>query len=381
MYIINSKYKNKKENDIMLKCKVSTRQFQEGLKKLNQYKVNKDLQSLQGIKLNITDDRVQLMRTDLANYITITIEDVVIIEPASIIINNPKEIEKSFKYMKDTYTEINIDKDTITIKNGGKSLKLKGSSSDDFPKLPKGINLINKYNYNTKTLYNRLKKIDFARSKDDLRPILTGVCFNECDMATLDGYRLAVDRDYNLEVKNNFVINDGLIQFLLKTLNKKNENDLTLATNEEYIQVEYENISILSKLLEGHFLNYKEILPNNYKEEFQIETKKLKDNIDFLSTYSKDIKSEITVMIAENNNLELKVTTGEGIFKVDTEINEDINIKIAFNNKFMRETLKEVEKDEILIGYNGFSNPLMIEDNSTKYMILPIRLSEEEYTA
>ena len=365
----------------MLKCKVSTKQFQGALKKLNQYKIDKDLQSLQGVKLDITDNKVQLMRTDLKNYITITLDDVKIIKTDSIIINNPKEIEKSFKYMKDTYTEIYVDKDIITIKNGGKSLKLKGSSSDDFPKLPNGINLTDKYNYNTKTLYNRLKKIDFARCKDDLRPILTGICFNKYDMVTLDGYRMAVDTDHNLEVKNNFVINDGLIQFLLKTLNKKNEDDLTLATNEEYIQVEYENISILSKLLEGHFLNYKAILPNSYKEEFQIKTKIIEDNINFLSTYSKDIKSEVTIMIVENNNLELKVTTEEGIFKTDTEINENINIKIAFNNKFMRETLKEVEKDKILIGYNGFRNPLMIEDNNTKYMILPIRLSEEEYTA
>ena len=365
----------------MLKCKVNTKQFQEALKKLNQYNVNKDLQSLQGVKFDITDDKVQLTRTDLKNYITITLNDIEISKTDSIIINNPKEIEKSFKYMKDTYTEIDIESDIITIKNGSKSLKLKGSKLEDFPKLPDDIKLIDKYNYNTKTLYNRLKKIDFARSKDDLRPILTGIYFNECDIAALDGYRLAVDRDNNLEVKNNFVINNGLIQFLLKTLNRKSEIDLTLATNEEYIQIDYENISILSKLLEGHYLNYKEILPNNYKEEFQIETKKLKNSIDFLSIYSKDIKSEITTMTIENNNLELKVATEEGIFKADTKINEDINIKIAFNNKLMKETLKEVEEDEILIGCNGSFNPLTIEDNNTKYLILPIRLKKEEYVA
>ena len=181
----------------MLKCRVNTREFQEGLKRVEVATDRKSaLPILEHVKLSVTKDQLQLIGTDLENYMTITIEDVGVEAEGETVIKNIKDIIKSFKFMKESYTEIEVDnRNTITFTNGSRNIKL---ATGEVSEYPDGFNfgtIDNQYLYDTKTLHNRIKKIDFAKSTDNIRPTLTGIYFNESDLVTLDGYRAALSND------------------------------------------------------------------------------------------------------------------------------------------------------------------------------------------
>lgn len=274
----------------MLKCKVNTKELQEGLKKLDAIRPNNHrFEVVTSIKIeSANNNQIELTSTDLQNYLIITL-DAEVITPGKALINNVKNVMKSFKYFKNTYTTIEIKDNDIIIGNDKKEIKTITNPVEDFPKNPQ-TNIINKYTYNTKDLYNRLNKVKCAIANDDTRPILTGVHFNKEDIVTLDGYKLALNKDNKLNINKPFTVNNSCNKALLKLLDKKNEKELHIMQCKENIIFEFENIKLISKLLEGDFMRYEDILPSYCKYEVTANTKELKNNMEFLSLYSKTIK-------------------------------------------------------------------------------------------
>lgn len=361
----------------MLKCKVNTKQFQESLKKLEVVIPNKTkLPILEGVKLSITGNTIQLAATDLENYVTATINDFDVEVQGSTVITNIKEIMKSFKFMKESYTEIEVKNNEIIITNGNRNIKMKCEDAEEYPLEFTTGDIENTYTYNTKSLYNRIKKIDFARTKDDTRPILTGIHFNNEDMVTLDGYRIALNKDTSLTVEKPFTIASGTINFINKTLNSKIEEEVLISTNDKYITLKYDNLIVTSRLLEGKYFNYKDIFLKEYST-IKLNTKKLKDNIEFLSIYTKGIKSELTTANITSNKLKLIVNTEQGLFDTEDKINSELDLTIGFNNKYMLEALKSIQEEEIEICLHGEYNPIQIKENeNSMYIVLPVRLEK-----
>lgn len=359
----------------MLKCKVNTRQFQESLKKLEVVIPNKTkLPILEGVKLSITDNAIQLTATDLENYVTATIDDFNTEGQGLTVITNTKEIMKSFKFMKESYTEIEVKNDDIIITNGNRNIKMKCEDVEEYPLEFTVSDIENTYTYNTKSLYNRIKKIDFARNKDDTRPILTGIHFNNEDMVTLDGYRIALNKDISLTVEKPFTIAPGTINFLNKTLNSKNEEKLLINVSEKYITFKYDNLTVTSRLLEGSYFNYKDVFLKEYST-IKLNTKKFKDNIEFLSIYTKGTESELTTADITKDNLKFSVNTERGVFDTEDSINSDLDLTIGFNNKYMLDALKSIQEEEIEICLSGEYNPIQIKEGENSfYVVLPIRL-------
>ena len=167
-------------------------------------------------------------------------------------------------------------------------------------------------------------------------------------MVTLDGYRIALNKDTSLTIEKPFTIAPGTINFINKTLNSKVENEVLISTNDKYITLKYDNLIVTSRLLEGKHFNYKDIFLREYST-IKLNTKKLKDNIEFLSIYTKESKSEITTANITNDNLKLIVNTEQGIFDTEDRINSELDLTIGFNNRYMLEALKSIQEEEIEI--------------------------------
>ncbi len=359
----------------MLKCKVNTREFQESLKKLEVVIPNKTkLPILEGVKLYVTDNTIQLTATDLENYVTADISDFNVERQGSTVITNIKEIMKSFKFMNEPLTEIEVNNNEIIITNGNRNIKMKCEDVEEYPLGFMVDDIDNSYTYNTKSLYNRIKKIDFARSKDNSRPQLTGIHFNSEDMVALDGYRIALNKDRLLIVEKDFTIAPATINFLNKTLNSKLEQELLIGTNDKYLTLEYDNLTVISRLLEGNYFNYKDVFHREYSS-IKLNTKKLKDNIEFLSIYTKGNKMELTRVDITNDMLKFSVNTEKGIFKTEDRISSNLDLKMGFNNRYMLDTLKSIQDEEIEIRLSGEYNPIEIQENeNSRYLVLPVRL-------
>lgn len=360
----------------MLKCKVNTKEFQESLKKIEVIIPNKTkLEVLKTVKLSVTDNTIQLTATDLENYAIATIYDVQIENSGGILISNIKEIIKSFKFMKENYTEIEVKSGNVIITNGDKNIKVKGELMEDFPEEFEVGNINNEYVYNTKSLHNRIQKVNYARSKDKARPTLEGLHFNDIDMVTLDGFRAALSKDNVLKINNHFTIRGSVIDFLIKTLNKKSEEALKIYTSDKHIIIEYENLILKSILLEGEFFDYKRVFPTEYNK-FRVNTEKLKEDSSFLNIYTKKIKNQLIEIDIKENKMNLSANTEEGVFSVENNINKKIELNIGLNNKYLSDALKVVDSKSIDIKFTHSINPVVIQDGENEeHLILPVKLA------
>lgn len=359
----------------MLKCKVNTKEFQDTITKLDVIIPNKSsLKVLECIKLTVTENSMQFTATDLENYVVAKINDFETESQGSVLITNIKEIIKSFKFMKEAYTTIDVNQDTITLSNSNRNIKMR-VSADDYPNEFEIADIHNKYTYNTKSLHNRISKIDYARSKDNSRPLFTGIHFNSIDIVAVDGYRMALNKDNTLMIEKPFTLAQGTVNFLNKTFDKKVEKELRIAVNDKHIVFEYDNLIVKSRLLEGRFFNYKDILPKEYNS-LAIDTKKLKENVEFLSIYTKDIPYNLVKMHITAEKLGLQVNTEKGVFDTTNDINTDKELIIGINNKYLLDALKTINREEIEIRFNRNINPLVISDNEgSEHLILPIKIA------
>lgn len=365
----------------MLKCKINTKKLENALKKLEVIRPTKsDLKILENIKLETSNNKVILTTMDLKNQLEIYITDAYIEHPGTILLSNIKNLMKSFKYFKDAHTTIELHSDKIIIFNGQKSINMKPLDITEYPKnINPGVMEI-KYKYNTKDLYNRIKKVEYATHKDELRPILQGIHFNSFDMVAIDGYRMAISRDSDLNINNAFTISETNYKSLLKLLDKKNKKDLIISHNNNYICFEFDNMILTSQLLEGKYYNYNQIIPTSYNTLVTVDKIQLQENIKFLGLYSKDVK-DLTKWNITKDNLEITVNTTEGIYKTNNDITFEGNeLLIGLNNSYILDVLKTIEDSRIEIKFKRNTAPVLIETDKEIHLILPVRIIDSQTT-
>lgn len=359
----------------MLKCTVNTKDFQDALKKLDKIMIkNSSLKILEGMKLAVNNHSIELTASDLENYVTASMTTDKVEETGETVISNIKEIIKSFKYMKETFTNLEVSKDIIIIKNGNKDIKLKAYEAENFPK-PIDINKItNRYDYNTKDLYNRIKKVDYAVGKDKARLPLTGIYFNGSDIVALDGYRMALSKDYKLFINSPLLIQSSAIDFLTKTINKKKEDRIKISNDKEYTIFEYDNIKLITKLIDGKYFDYQKIFPETFDLQASVYTEDFKENTEFLQIYAKNNKNNVVGLeIAKDYKIISTVKNQEGKFTTETSTNINQEYKIFYNNQFMVDVLKVIDVGDIKLKFNSNISPIIIESGDDQHLILPIR--------
>jgi len=118
----------------MLKCQINTKELETVLKKLDVIRPNKNkLKILETIKLEVKEDNIKLITTDLENELKATITDYKIEHPGVIAIDNIKNILKSFKYFNAPYTEIVENENEIILLNNKKSIKIVKMDAKEYP--------------------------------------------------------------------------------------------------------------------------------------------------------------------------------------------------------------------------------------------------------
>ena len=219
-----------------MKIKVNTKELETAIKKLDLVRpnVNKYVPILETIKVEVDYNSIKLIATDIEKELEISLIDFEAIETGTGILTNIANIKKSFKYLKDHYTEIEIDNSKFSLKNAAKEIKNTTQESDLFPNSIK-FEAEAEYTYRTKNLYNRIAKLAPAVAKDDTRLIMTGIHFNSNEMVALDGYRLHINKDNLLNVKNPFTV-PGKVLEVYNKLVSKNDSELKISVSKKNIR-------------------------------------------------------------------------------------------------------------------------------------------------
>ncbi|MCT4662546.1 MAG: DNA polymerase III subunit beta [Tissierellales bacterium] len=258
-----------------------------------------------------------------------------------------------------------------------------GQSPAEYPKLPyvdkdRFINL-------PKDLFKTMiRQTVFAAAQDETRPILTGALLEVeeslLNLVALDGYRLAfkqveVETPQDLKV----VIPSKTLNEINKILEDEEEN-LAIYFTTSHILFNLGDTIITSRLLDGQFLNYKDIIRTEYKTRIKVKTKQLQSSIERASLLAKEGKTNLIKLEIKND--QVMIRSNSDIGKVQEEVPVELegdDIVIAFNSRYLIDGLKAVNSEEIYMTFVSNVNPCIvhpINDEKYTYLILPVRIPD-----
>ena len=341
------------------------------------------INSLEGLLIECGES-VKITGYDLKKAIY-TVFDADVVQKGQIVVN-ARLFSEMIRRLPDGIVLITADEEnnSINVKCGRSEYNFIGYDVKDYPDIPKfeGMN-------NVCIPQNQLKKMIektiFAVSKDEVRPVYTGSLFeiegNTLTIVSVDGYRLArrIEKIENAQLEDcSFVVPGFALSDIEKICEEKDE-PVKIAVGDKHISFTIGDTVVISRRLEGDFLNHKKSVPDEFRYELTVDRHELTSVID-----------RVALMLSDKAGNPVRMTFGDGVIdcncvtplgKADdmcpcTGSGEDL--LIGFNDRYLTDALKAADGDSIKVCLNTSSSPCVIkssdgEENYT-YMILPVRL-------
>ena len=280
-----------------------------------------------------------------------------------------------------------LEDNIFTIKSTSGVFKLSTMNADEYPKLPV-FNVDNTITVKQTIFKDMIKKTIFATSQDENRPIYTGALVivenNVLRVVAIDGFRLAL-RQYMLESNTNdfkAIIPGRTLSELIKILSDNEEKQVKIGVNKNQALFEMGECIVISRIIEGEFLNYNSVIPSEAETKVRINTKNLIDTLERVSLFSREVsekekKAPIKVKITlDNLQVSCVSQAGDAKENIDATI-EGKEIEIGFNPRYILEALKVIESEEIIMNYTANISPMVIKPLAGSeyiYMVLPVKI-------
>lgn len=343
------------------------------------------LTALEGILIKAKEMTISLCGYDLELGITTEIPAVVD-QPGQIVINAKILADIIRKAPAETITIATDERYIATITSAPAEFSIVGISAEDYPSIPT-LTGAETMSIDCMTLKGMIRQTLFATSETDVKPINTGTLFevneNELKLVSVDGYRLAMRTEPIAGAKKmSFVVPGKALGEILKLLPDKEDTKIELSIGKKHIIFYVENYCVISRLLEGEFLDYKAAIPAAHTTEVIVNTKNMIECIGRVSLVVTDrLKSPIRCLLSDNSAKVSCITTvGKANDEVDVAMQGE-DVEIGFNNKYLIDALKNTECDEVKIQINGALSPMKIvplEGDSFIFLVLPVRLKASE---
>lgn len=336
---------------------------------------------LSGILLTAKDNMLLLTGTDLELGIETKIKCDVN-EPGNIVITS-KLFGEVIKKLPSELIKLEVDSENnVHISCENSSFNLKGQPYEEYPQLPE-VDEDKSFNIDKDLLKGMIKQTIFATAQDETRPILTGALLeienSEASLIALDGYRLALKKvkiNYDGELK---VVIPGKTLTEVSKIIDEDESDIKISTTESHIIFNIGNTFITSRLLEGQFLNYRDIVRNEYKTKALLDTKEFQSALERASLMAREGKSNLVKLDISKSHV--VITSNSELGDVRESVLaalEGDDIQIAFNSKYLLDGIRAIEGTELELYLVSNVNPCIIKslnDQSYTYLVLPVRLA------
>lgn len=347
-------------------------------------KTNTTIQILDGILIQCEDGKIKLTGYDLETGIEADLKGDVI-EDGSIVINSRYFGEIIKRLPEDMTTISTDDRNSVSIVSGVSNTNIKGNSAESYPKIPI-IENSNKITISQKMIKTMIDRTIFAVCKDDARASLTGCCLESdgsvITMVAIDGFRMALRKaDAGSEFPEmNYIIPGKALSEAAKIFDGDNDdNEVIIYSSSNHLLFDVGHVRIVSRLIQGPFVNYNSIIQKNPKTVMKVNRKALLDAVDRAALIIMTDERRCPVQLKMNDVETLTVSSNAeaGAHKetIDVEVEGDL-IDIDFNYKYILDALKNIDDENIRIEFNGAQGPCIIvptEGNDYVYLILPIR--------
>jgi DNA polymerase-3 subunit beta len=280
--------------------------------------------------------------------------------------------------------ELRSQQQDVEVVSGAATFHLRTLRAEDFPTLPapvEGARVL----LPTREFVDTALQVSRSASKDDTRPVLTGVLISASDqeltMVATDSYRLSV-KHTKIQAPVSAAIEANVparaLQELARIAQSVEQPDLGVSLGQSQVIFEVGDVVLSSRLIDGQFPNYRQLLPASVEHELRLDSAEVVD-----------VVRRVSLLAQKNAPLRLAFAEGELTVSAQTpdvgEASETLPapfsgdpLEIGFNPEFLRDGLESVESEELVLKLISPLRPGLVESpdgGQFVYLIMPIRLN------
>ncbi|QNU66983.1 DNA polymerase III subunit beta [Ruminiclostridium herbifermentans] len=337
---------------------------------------------LEGILLNV-DDKFKLTGNDLEIGIECFVE-ADIRNTGSIVINS-KMFGDIVRRLPDSEVLIEVNEDNLVIVECENShFEIKGINPSGYPSLP----VVEKENILSLTqsdLKDMIRQTVFAVGSDENRPVLTGTLIevknNELVFVSIDGYRLALRKKLiDTDLSDFSVIVPGKILNEISKILQSTDEEVLVYNSNNQIVFDAKSWRIVSRLIEGKFLNYNSLLNKEFETKVIINNKEFQSSLERASLISmNDKNSPVKLFI---NNDKIVITSNAELGNVREEINCEMvgnSLEIGYNPTYLIDALKAIDDERSAIYFITTNapctfRPVIENSDAFAYLVQAVRI-------
>lgn len=364
-----------------MKFRISKETFLDGLQKVQHVVSSRTtLPILSNVLLVAKDGRLQLTTTDLDVGITGSVEADVEKEGATTL--PAKRLVSIVRELPSSEIEVSVDaKNHASIRSGPSFFKIIGLGEGEFPPLP-DFSGAKDFKIPQGVLRDGLKKTSYAISTDETRYVLNGIFTSFKDgkmtLVATDGRRLAMvdaDLEFPASHETDVIIPSKAVQELQRLLG--DSGDVIVKLSDSQISFEIGDSLLCSKLIEGNYPNYRQVIPGDSNERVVIGRDALLETVRRVSLLSSD-KSNSVKLIFTENKIEVTANSpdvGESKESMDVSYSGP-DMQIAFNPEFLQAPLRALDADEVYLDLIDEMSPGVLRIEGTfLYVLMPMRVT------
>jgi DNA polymerase III subunit beta len=342
------------------------------------------IQALSGVLVDVSEDHTTLLATDLEIGLQVSLEADIdhagrALLPARLLLDVVRSLPGER-----TAIELRPSEQDVELLSGGAVFHLRTLRAEDFPTLP-SPEPTNRLALPAEAFVETVSRVARSASRDETRPVLTGILLSasaqELVMVATDSYRLSVKRttlDAPLEGSLEANVPARALQELARIAGQADPASLTASVQDGQVVFELDGIVLSSRLIDGQFPNYRQLLPDSVEHELRLATAELTD-----------VVRRISLLAQKNTPLRMSFREGDLTVSAQTpdvgEASETIPVpfsgepfEIGFNPEFLKDGLESIDSDELVLKLISPIRPGLIEAPESGdfiYLIMPIRLN------
>ena len=283
-----------------------------------------------------------------------------------------------------TKIQFKIEQNKIYLNANNNTFELNTFDYQDFPTLPKTQNT-STIKVKQEDLKALIENTSFSMGNQDIRAYLNGLYFelnkDSLTVVATDGHRLSigeVKQSNKLEEKRTVILPRKAVIELTKLLNKSSQETAEIHLSDNYFSLVDTNTKIISRLIDGNFPNYKQVIPTDFSNTVII------NRVDFLSSLQQasifvEERTKGVKLVFREGKLNIFSHSERGQAKTQLEVkNQEKEIEIAFNIHYLISILEKLTSDEVnMVVPGGENQSCMIsalESENYQYIVMPMRI-------
>jgi len=340
---------------------------------------------LSNILLDVQNSRLTLTATDLDLIFIHQIQNIEIVEEGKTTTTSSimYDIVRKFSSGKKINLTLN-DKNKLHLESEKSVFNLNCISASEFPITDEDFNQ-NQFIIKSKQLLKLLNKCKFSVSNDETRHYLSGIYFHQTDFedknyltaVATDSHRMSISK-IRLEEKIEFepIILPKKTIYQLCALLDGYDGDVKISNVKSKIKFELANSVLISKLIDGKFPNYIQVIPKNNQKKLEIDLKLFLGSVDRVASVSLDKKDGVKFSLTQNTlNLSVNNTnSGDGKETINVKFEHDL--EISFNSRYLIDVASQLDGDKIELFFNDMGSPALIKDPSdfdSIFVVMPMK--------